>query len=140
MEWATPTNAALCCRVSGPHSGSSSHTVRAHPGPLPGALGNRASFARHRGLARRRVSIAASRGANRSLRQGLGAAMAVWRRPLVPARRFGSAVRLPRRGWRRPQRARRASGGASGRGRGGGRITAAQGASARASHAAVVAH
>ena len=59
--------------------------------------------------------------------------MAVWRRPLVPARRCCAAVRLTISGGRRPKRARSFCVWASGSGRGVGRITAAKGASARTS-------
>src|SRR2546426_8983447 len=47
---ATPTKAAICCRVSVPNSGSSSRNVWAHTGPMPLALCNTSSFSRHRGL------------------------------------------------------------------------------------------
>ena len=77
-------------------------TPKGCAGPRPGTHGPRASWSRHRGLARRRVARSSSRVAMRALRQALWAAMSWVRRPLVPARRGGAAVRMPRSGWRRP--------------------------------------
>ena len=137
---ATPTPAALCGRWRVPTAGRARPTVRAHPGPRPGARCHRASWSRHRGLARRRVSRAASSVGRRSWRPVRGAARSVWRRPLGPATRGGAAVCLPLRGWRRPRRARSACGWMAGRGRGGGRSTVAPWARARASTASGGAH
>jgi hypothetical protein len=87
---AIPTPAAMCCRVSLPHSGSASSHVRAHPGPIPGALCNTSSLSRHTGLARRSVSRSSSSVARRALRQAIWASMSCARYALVPARRFCS--------------------------------------------------
>jgi len=111
---ATPTQAALGCRVRGPTAGSARSNVRAPTGPLPGTLGHRASCARHSGLARRRVSRASSSVVRRALRQALCASLTWGRRPRAPVRRCGAAVRLPSRGGRRPRSARRAWGWAAG--------------------------
>ena len=75
LRGATPTKAAICCRVSVPNSGSSSSNVRAHTGPMPGALCNRSSFSRHSGLARSSVSRSSSSVARRSLSQVIWASM-----------------------------------------------------------------
>ena len=140
MRGATPTQAALCGRVSVPNSGSARRTVRAHTGPMPWARGTRSSWSRHRGLARSGVSRSWASGALAALSPVLEAILSFVRRARVPARRFCAAGRRPSRGWRRPKRARRSCGWASGRGRGGGRSTSAQCASARAANAAVLAH
>ena len=139
LRGATPTKAALCWRVRVPHAGRSRSNVRAHTGPLPGALCHQSSWACQSALRRSSLSQALSSVARRGLRQVLWASRSVWIRPLVPARRFCSAGRLAISGWQRPRRARRACVWVSGSGRGVGRPAAAQGASARASHASVCA-
>jgi hypothetical protein len=137
---ATPPQAASCWRVRIPNAGRASRHGWARPGPLPVARCNRSSLSRHSRLARRSVSRSWSSGAMAAWRHVLGAVMSCVRHSLVPARRCCAAVRMPSRGWRRPRRARTSCVWAAGSGRGGGRITAAPGASARAANASVVAH
>ena len=80
LRGATPTKAAICCRVSVPNSGSSSNNVRAQTGPMPLALCNTSSFSRHRGLARSVVSRSWSSVAMAVLRHVIGAIMSCVRR------------------------------------------------------------
>ena len=107
---------------------------------MPVTLCNRSSFSRHRGLARSVVSSSSSSVAIPAFSHVIWAAMSFLRRALVPARRFCSAVRMPISGWRRPRRARSSGVWASGTARGGGRLTAAPCATARAANASVLAH
>jgi hypothetical protein len=62
---------------------------------MSGTLCNRSLFSRHSGLARSLVSRSSSSVARRALRQAIWASMSWGRRPLVPARRFCAAVRVP---------------------------------------------
>ena len=87
----------------------------------------------------RRLEVVVQRG-QACIEPGIGAALSVWRRPLVPVRRCCAAVRMPMSCWRRPSRARNSCVWASGSGRGVGRITSAKCASARASNASVLAN
>ena len=86
IEGATPTQAAICRRVSVPNSESSSSNVQAHR-PNAWALCNMSSFSRHSGLARSVVSTSSSSVAMRALSQ------AIWPRcPVSGTRRPREAV------------------------------------------------
>ena len=140
LRGATPTKAALCCRVSVPNAGRSRSNVRAHTGPMPLALCHRSSFSRHRGLPRSsRLEGVVQRGDALIEPRNMGCHVlreASARPREAVLLRGAQMIRC----WRRPRRARRSCVWASGSGRGVGRSTSAKWASARASNAAVVAN
>ena len=109
LNGATPAKAAIRWRLSVPNSGSSSRSVRAETGPMPGTLRYKVSRSRQTGLARNVVSRSSSRVASWASSQARWASMVAWTRRGALSRRLCLAVRIATSWRRRVNKARSSS-------------------------------